>query len=205
MAERRFGPPTNECANCIVFGWKGKKPDDLPVLQTCSQCKVLQYCSRECQEQHWTAVHKRHCKDLARASPYVHDSRTCSYCLDSKNPNCKYVCFAKEFNSPITPFSPHPFPIEGVPEDKSEALIILMQRLLLEMKLSNHPICTCRLGREMVQQLEEDLSMARTVIWFQRKTYPPKDKVPMFGISGELFGETKGLHGDDSLGLWLLE
>lgn len=32
-------------------------------LQTCSRCKAVFYCSRECQRSHWTAEHRRQCSD----------------------------------------------------------------------------------------------------------------------------------------------
>ena len=91
------GPPLNECVNCIVFGWKQPKNPTM-VLKTCGTCKLMKYCSQECQREHWRLVHRKHCKDLAVASTYVHDSSSCLYCTDTKNPNrSKKVCFAKMF------------------------------------------------------------------------------------------------------------
>ena len=61
---------------------------------------------------------RKHCKDLAMASTYVHDSSTCPFCTDTKNPNrSKKVCFAKmegfEDSGLITPLSHHPFPLKA--------------------------------------------------------------------------------------------
>ena len=60
----RASTQINLCANCFVFHWKEVKPDS---LQKCGRCKVLQYCSKECQEEHWDMVHKEHCGKMARA------------------------------------------------------------------------------------------------------------------------------------------
>ena len=217
MASAGRGPPLNECTNCIVFGWKQPKNPNA-VLKTCSTCKLMQYCSQECQREHWRLVHKNHCKALANASPFVHDSSICLYCTDTKNPNrSKKVCFAKMFGSGgtldglITPFSHHPFPVEGLPEDNSEGLIILMQRILLEMKASKpkHPVYICGTAEGEMGQLEEGLEKARLAIWFQRKCYPAKDKTARFEICGQLFGDTQNLchrilvkNLDDPHGLW---
>ena len=211
------GPPLNECVNCIVFGWKQPK-NPTEVLKTCSTCKLMKYCSQECQREHWRLVHRKHCKDLAVASTYVHDSSSCLYCTDTGNPNrSKKVCFAKMFGFEgslkglIEPFSHHPFPVEGLPEDRSEALIILMQRILLEMKASKpkHPAYVCGIASEQMKQLEEGMEQARASIWFQRKVYPAKDKTAVFSICGQLFVDTQNLcHNllvkdlDDPRGLW---
>jgi len=209
------GPPLNECVNCIVFGWKQPK-NPTKVLKTCGTCKLMKYCSQECQSEHWHLVHRKHCKDLAMASTYVHDSSTCPFCTDTKNPNrSKKVCFAKmegfEDSGLITPHSHHPFPLEGLPGDQSEALIILMQRILLEMKSSKpkHSVYICAIASEQMKQLEEGMEDARSQIWCQRKVHPAKDKTPLFEICGQLFGDTQNLcHNllvkdlDDPDGLW---
>ena len=52
-----------ECANCIVFQWEQPAVGN---LQKCSRCKVLQYCSKDCQKEHWMLVHKEQCKQLAK-------------------------------------------------------------------------------------------------------------------------------------------
>ena len=54
----------NQCANCFVFGWEEAHSES---LQQCGRCKLLHYCSEECQKEHWALVHKAHCKKLASA------------------------------------------------------------------------------------------------------------------------------------------
>ena len=52
----------NTCANCLLFNWVQPEVGD---LQKCTRCKMLQYCSKECQKEHWMLVHKSQCKKLA--------------------------------------------------------------------------------------------------------------------------------------------
>jgi len=52
----------NTCANCVAFNWEQPEIGD---LQKCTRCKMLQYCSKECQKEHWMLVHKSQCKKLA--------------------------------------------------------------------------------------------------------------------------------------------
>ena len=47
------------CAACAAQG---------PKLLCCSRCKLVHYCSRECQKQHWKA-HKRVCKPPPPRAP----------------------------------------------------------------------------------------------------------------------------------------
>ena len=46
------------CANCSAFDW----PQAATGLRRCARCRVLWYCGRPCQEEHWDKVHKRHCR-----------------------------------------------------------------------------------------------------------------------------------------------
>lgn len=41
----------------------------------CSKCKVVAYCSVECQAKHWKAGHKSQCAELARKNPLVAQSK----------------------------------------------------------------------------------------------------------------------------------
>jgi hypothetical protein len=45
------------CANCYVL----EKTLDEKLLK-CGQCRVIKYCSRECQREHWKKAHKKQCK-----------------------------------------------------------------------------------------------------------------------------------------------
>jgi hypothetical protein len=48
-------PKTGRCRYCCSVDLKGE-------LRKCSQCKSVQYCSRECQVADWKAGHKKDCK-----------------------------------------------------------------------------------------------------------------------------------------------
>ena len=50
------------CANCKLFDWD--QPESGTLMQ-CSRCKVVLYCSVDCQKEHYQVVHKKHCKKLA--------------------------------------------------------------------------------------------------------------------------------------------
>ena len=49
------------CANCDIFVWEQVDPVVSP-LRRCTGCWKISYCSKECQEEHWHKVHRRHCK-----------------------------------------------------------------------------------------------------------------------------------------------
>ena len=97
----------DKCANCWVYDWKQANPAS---LQKCGRCRVVQYCSKSCQEEHWVKVHKKHCKKLSRVQEPV----------------------------AVSLFSQHPFPKEGVPGDNLEAMIIIIQRILVKMREDKH-------------------------------------------------------------------
>ena len=129
----------DKCANCWVYDWKQAKPAS---LQKCGRCRVVQYCSKSCQEEHWIKVHKKHCKKLSRVQEPV----------------------------AVSLFSQHPFPMEGIPGDNLEAMIIIIQRILVKMRKDKHP-AILRLRREMAQ-LENEMTLNRGNLWFRKKVYP---------------------------------
>ena len=69
------------CVNCDNYGWD--QPSDKSKIKRCSNCKVMSYCSPECQKEHWKKVHKDHCKYLSGKrvqSSTVHHHSVCRYC-----------------------------------------------------------------------------------------------------------------------------
>ena len=49
------------CTNCVIYRWTC----DMKNPKKCSRCKLLVYCSRICQLEHYNKTHKSHCKYLA--------------------------------------------------------------------------------------------------------------------------------------------
>ena len=55
----------------------------MSTLLQCGQCKIVSYCSRQCQVEHWHRVHKQQCKYLAKQKvmPLVsHGEASCLVC-----------------------------------------------------------------------------------------------------------------------------
>ena len=50
LSQMRASIQNNMCANCLVFAWKQVEPES---LQSCGRCKILKYCSKECQVEHY--------------------------------------------------------------------------------------------------------------------------------------------------------
>ncbi|TPX31775.1 hypothetical protein SmJEL517_g04951 [Synchytrium microbalum] len=51
--------------DACTFGTCNKCHCRLPKIQSCAQCRIAQYCSRECQREDWFNVHKKECLSLA--------------------------------------------------------------------------------------------------------------------------------------------
>ena len=71
-----------KCFNCLCYGWK--QVEDPDRLKNCMKCKVAFYCSKECQQEHWVKLHKKHCTWLTMAVPEslnFHNSSECWSCL----------------------------------------------------------------------------------------------------------------------------
>ena len=72
------------CANCKIFKWEQVDPKTSP-LKRCTGCYKISYCSKECQEEHWHKVHKRHCKYFSGKKPLeesdLHKKETCGRCI----------------------------------------------------------------------------------------------------------------------------
>ena len=134
------------CANCILFDWD--QPEPAPLKQ-CSRCKVLQYCGDSCQREHWKVVHKKHCWKLATAK-------------DGEGVHLVGI------------FSHHPFDDAKLPSDPFEALLMLVQKVLLKIESSKQPAFT-KVKIQLVQ-LGEGVKKGLEEIWAK--------------ITGQLFRST---------------
>ena len=134
----------NQCANCLVFGWKQVEPES---LQKCGRCKVLQYCSKECQVEHWALVHKAHCQKIA---------------------------WARQSEESVGIFSQHPFPdpqvsVQSGSEETTEVLVDIIQKVLVRLKSTDPAVF---LLIDQLPKLEDLMEMNRMWIWSDRKLFP---------------------------------
>ena len=171
-----FDPGAN-CANCAAFQWK--QPESAVRMQ-CSRCKVVKYCSEECQAEHWKLVHSKHCKKLAAAKKDESEGKNTS-------------------PMPVGIFSNHPFPLDGLKGDVYEALLICMEKILEKMRSINHPVFST--FPDELRQFEHDLAVCRKSIWFQRKIGVPDYNHSPFGLLCSVFNIVVG-RGEDPFGLW---
>ena len=136
----------NICANCSLFYWKQIGSER---LQKCGRCKVLLYCSQQCQAEHWVLVHKAHCRKLAWANQSE-----------------------EAVNDPVGIYSHHPFPhpeaagVQSGPVDTTEVLVALVQRVLMQIKSTMDP--DLFLDIDGLPQLEDLMEMNRRKICSKR-------------------------------------
>ena len=166
----------NFCNNCDLFNWK--QPENLKTLRKCTRCYAVAYCGKECQEEHWHKVHKKHCKylgGLKKAECSEHRKDTCKTCIASDsvgdlvfshtNPN--YVCIFEHLNWKVVPPTfPHPFPLNGHPEDRIEKMVNVAQKVLLKIKVTKNPVYL--LQPQQVDKFEKNLWDLRFNMYFNR-------------------------------------
>ena len=164
------------CVNCDLFCWK--QPNNVKTLRKCTGCRVVAYCGKECQEEHWHKVHKKHCKYLGgtkKGKHSEHKEESCKTCISRKsvgdlvfratNPN--YVCIFENIErNKLPPTYPHPFPLTGPPEDRIEKMLTVAQKILLKIKVTGNPVYL--LQRQLVDKLEMDLWDLRSEIYLNR-------------------------------------
>ena len=153
------------------------------MLKLCSSCKVVHYCSTDCQEENWKLVHKDHCKKLLLAKEEERAGNDTSML-------------------PVCLYSHHPFRKSGEPEDITETLVILMQKILIKMQATGHP-ALARLPAEM-EDLEVRMKVNRSKIWFMRKVGVKVGSSGGLDECSNLFNKTRlmAIQGKDSLDLW---
>ena len=173
------------CANCSLFHWK--QLENQEPLPQCKRCHVITYCGRECQEEHWHKVHRKHCKYLGgikKAKHSEHQKDTCYTCIASSslgdlvfsptNPN--YACIFEHIHwSVLPPSYPHPFPVTGLPEDRIEQMLNVAQKILLKIKVTKHPIYLKE--QEAIDQLETELWKMKGEMYICRICGIDKDHV----------------------------
>ena len=175
------------CVNCEVYNWRQKK--DLASLIPCSGCSRVSYCSEDCRKEHWLKVHRYHCAALAgpggpgtggeaqqegrcRDCGGVHQEGECPACRedDPTYPNLEKYMMQRMMSLAPHLSSHHPFPLSGLPGDRTERIIIILQKLLLKMAYTQHKVT--RKCSEEVEELLWIMMVNRSAIWFDRKTKP---------------------------------
>jgi len=90
------------CTNCVVYRWTC----DMKNPKKCSRCKMLIYCSRICQLEHYNKTHKSHCKYLAGLKVKegsIHTKKNCPRCISTKRLS------VEELQDPQSSIYPCPF------------------------------------------------------------------------------------------------
>ena len=171
----------DKCANCLVYNWVQPDPS---VLQKCKQCKIVQYCSRDCQAEHWKSCHKNHCKKLVAAKEAW-----------------------REGDLPVDFLSHHPFPfpVTGTPGDTTEALVCMIRQVIVKMEETGHPALSTNAA--LLEQIEKRMVATNlAAISFSRKIYPPAACAAMsIDICADLLNQMRMLFFDeteDQLGHW---
>ena len=147
------GERHGKCVNCENFDWE--QPEDKSTILKCSKCKMIYYCSKQCQQEHWEKVHKKHCRYMAETKVLAkswHDESTCLVCREvtedmSKPDSPVLPCTMALANqgmmktceaaySPGLPLAE----MTGQFRTKVEATVTIMMRILLKMRLTKHTV-----------------------------------------------------------------
>jgi hypothetical protein len=176
------------CANCENYAWA--QPADPSNLLTCSKCKFMSYCSKECQLEHWVKVHKQHCKYLAglKLLPQSrHDPAHCYTCerqaeigeaqiVEATNPSLPCIFPTLITFVPVLCQPDHgngnrtsanlPFQMgemSGKFPTRAEQTISIICQLLYKLKLIKHPAWT--ILPEASKELCSLLNCIKRLIW----------------------------------------
>ena len=183
----------DSCANCNLFGWEQPDSRRGQTLKRCTGCRKIYYCSKDCQEEHWRKVHRRHCKFFAwQEGPegtVVHNKETCMYCtmqeaagmevFKEKSPN--YICLFDPTNPWAKSFLElqlrYPLPLAEIPHNRADRIIDLLQRLLLKIKMTKQSVF--RLYPREVDAIAAELSHLKMSIFVDGVTFPRSYHFPV--------------------------
>ena len=180
---------SDRCVNCEIFNWKQVDPKSSP-LKRCTGCYKISYCSKECQEEHWHKVHKRHCKYFSGKKPLeesdLHKKETCGRCIKQeaagrkvfKEENPTYVClFDPILNSSNLAKAKakflrdeYPMPSRESSSNRFERILDVLQTVLLKIKVTKQPIF-CLYPSE-VELIADELEKAQTDIFHYAAVFP---------------------------------
>ena len=182
------------CANCKVFGWDQPDLKRSP-LKDCKGCNMIYYCSRECQEEHWRKVHRKQCKLFSGAEPGkdLHNRETCSQCAEQEAngpgvfregnpiPICLFSSSNPKAKELLEFHQKYPLQWTGTPDKKHERILDQLQRLLLKIKLTKHPVSW--MYPRQVKFIEEELSFLKKKAFSDRVIYPRNYLSPYLDFS----------------------
>eukprot|EP00613_Pedinella_sp_CCMP2098_P031233 CAMPEP_0171721736 /NCGR_PEP_ID=MMETSP0991-20121206/22563_1 /TAXON_ID=483369 /ORGANISM="non described non described, Strain CCMP2098" /LENGTH=452 /DNA_ID=CAMNT_0012313715 /DNA_START=172 /DNA_END=1530 /DNA_ORIENTATION=+ len=115
-----------ECANCTAT----KSETGQPLSQKCARCKIVAYCSRECQMQHWKrGGHKKWCLtpkersvQSALAKKEDHEATSGLHCGTANCPVCLEPIMLGDTDLLVTLACSHVYHISCIEELRSNAL-----------------------------------------------------------------------------------
>jgi len=186
------------CINCGIYSWKQAKTPSLvgpfytketskEPLKRCGKCKVVYYCDKDCQMEHWEKVHKDKCKYLRRekglrAGVHRHQEDMCQGCKEEKelvdliknkaDPHwgCHMAHREQDFWSNPTfnyrsgdgwlyeaPLSVELGEFSGIYTSRLEQVVSILQKLLHKMKLTKHKLS----AKEGFDELNMELFLVR--------------------------------------------
>jgi len=161
------------CINCEYFRWE--QPFDRNSIKQCSKCKMVMYCSWQCQREHWENVHKHQCKYIAKLKTKPKSVHVVADCSDCK---LEVATGRVELCNPENPVLKCPFgenpdfgfgiswplgEMTGQFVTKAEATVSLMPRILQKLKDIHHTAWV--VNPKSSEELCQVLIKARFIIW----------------------------------------
>jgi hypothetical protein len=93
MASRKELFAAKECASCCV-------PDGRATRKDCPRCKLVAYCGKSCQTEHWKSGHKKFCVPVAERKAQAAAAATERW--NASNEHCN-ICQESLFGSTAAP------------------------------------------------------------------------------------------------------
>ena len=148
-----------QCFNCVYYRWG--QPEDVLDIKQCGRCEKAFYCSKQCQQEHWHNIHKKHCKYLAKVRVFPkskHEEASCLVCNEEAGLPCymssanmalmKIKVCTDNVMSPLAEMT-------GEFQSKTEATVTIMMRLLVKLRQTNHVVW--RVDVERAEELYKTL------------------------------------------------
>jgi len=208
---------TINCVNCTIFGWEQPESN---VLKICTGCRLVWYCDKVCQKEHWYNEHKNQCKYLAKKKVKhnaKHEEATCLVCKDehsigkkemSKKSNPQLPCIMSTANINLMDMNGDIATDVGMPSmvlpemsgkfhNEVEAIVTIMMRILVKMKLTKHPLWQCPPASSVLDELYRALWKIRITLWLvivrAKKPGPLQGQMKLDQLCFSLFAKEGGV------------